>query len=317
MDDSGRDMLVCSYSIPIHDHMGRKVGVFGADISLDWLHRQLTAIDKEYSLIKAFMEDKKKANTLSIFSSSIIIDSVGTIIAHYDKKRILKDNFYDSLRQQKDPASLQLLKNMKAGKSGIDKSDCRRADTLRVLCTAGTNRMDDGYSRSETHHLTTRLLAESESEPQRIVARMNDMMTRDNSMTIFVTFFAGVFNLDTGHPWYCNAGHKAPFMLSNNDPCSTLNVNRQLPVGAMPDVVYLQQETTLAPCTTLFLYTDGLDEAENAQSQMFGKERIKEVLQTTSPEPQTLISQMTQAVADFVGDTEQSDDLTMLALHYM
>ena len=47
------------------------------------------------------MEDKKKANTLSIFSSSIIIDSVGTIIAHYDKKRILKDNFYDSLRQQK------------------------------------------------------------------------------------------------------------------------------------------------------------------------------------------------------------------------
>ena len=50
---------------------------------------------------------------------------------------------------------------------------------------------------------------------------------------------------------------------------------------------------------------------------MFGKERIKEVLQTTSPEPQTLISQMTQAVADFVGDTEQSDDLTMLALHYM
>lgn len=117
--------------------MGRKVGVFGADISLDWLHRQLTAIDKEYSLIKAFMEDKKKANTLSIFSSSIIIDSVGTIIAHYDKKRILKDNFYDSLRQQKDPASLQLLKNIKAGKSGIDKSDCRRADTLRVLCTAG------------------------------------------------------------------------------------------------------------------------------------------------------------------------------------
>ena len=85
----------------------------------------------------------------------------------------------------------------------------------------------------------------------------------------------------------------------------------------MPDVVYLQQETTLAPCTTLFLYTDGLDEAENAQSQMFGKERIKEVLQTTSPEPQTLISQMTQAVSDFVVDTEQSDDLTMLALHYM
>ena len=177
--------------------------------------------------------------------------------------------------------------------------------------------MDDGYSRSETHHLTTRLLAESESEPQRIVARMNDMMTRDNSFSLFITFFVGVLELETGHLCYCNAGHKAPFMLIDNSPCSTLTVKRQLPVGAMPDVAYTQQETTLAPGTILFLYTDGLDEAENAQRQMFGKERIKEVLQTTSPKPHTLIEQMTQAVADFVGDTEQSDDLTMLALQYL
>ncbi len=70
----------------------------------------------------------------------------------------------------------------------------------------------------------------------------------------------------------------------------------------------------MSALTSFFLYTDGLDEAENAQRQMFGKQRIQEVLQATSPEPKTLISQMTQAVADFVGDTEQSDDLTMLAL---
>ena len=157
-----------------------------------------------------------------------------------------------------------------------------------------------------------RLLAESESEPQRIVSRMNDMMTRDNGMTIFVTFFAGVLDLNTGHLRYCNAGHKAP--LVNAVP---LPVDKNLPVGAMPDWTFTQQETTLAPGTTLFLYTDGLDEAENARRQMFGKERIKEVLQSTSLEPQALISQMTQAVAHFVGETEQSDDLTMLALQYM
>jgi sigma-B regulation protein RsbU (phosphoserine phosphatase) len=61
-----------------------------------------------------------------------------------------------------------------------------------------------------------RLLAESESEPQRIVARMNDMMTRDNSFKLFITFFAGVLHLDTGRLCYCNAGHKAPFMLMDN-----------------------------------------------------------------------------------------------------
>ena len=157
-----------------------------------------------------------------------------------------------------------------------------------------------------------RLLAESESEPMHIVSRMNDMMTRDSSMTIFVTFFAGVLDLDTGHLRYCNAGHKAP--LVNAVP---LPVDKNLPVGAMPDWTFTQQETTLAPGTTLFLYTDGLDEAENAQRKMFGKERIKEVLKSTSLEPQALISQMTQAVAHFVGDTEQSDDLTMLALRYV
>jgi sigma-B regulation protein RsbU (phosphoserine phosphatase) len=157
-----------------------------------------------------------------------------------------------------------------------------------------------------------RLLAESESEPQRIVSRMNDMMAQGNAMSIFVTFFVGVLDLKTGHLRYCNAGHKVPIV--NTEP---LPVDKNLPVGALPDWTFTQQETTLAPGTTLFLYTDGLDEAENAQRQMFGYERINEVVQSTSLEPQTLINQMTEAVAHFVGDTEQSDDLTMLALQYL
>ena len=154
-----------------------------------------------------------------------------------------------------------------------------------------------------------RLLAESESEPMHIVSRMNDMMTRDSSITIFVTFFAGVLDLNTGHLRYCNAGHKAP--LVNGEP---LPVDKNLPIGAIPGWEYTTQEADLAPGNTLFLYTDGLDEAENAQRQMFGKKRILEVIQNTSQEPRTLIERMTQAVADFVGDTEQSDDLTMLCL---
>ena len=156
-----------------------------------------------------------------------------------------------------------------------------------------------------------RLLSESESEPVRIVSRMNDMMIRKNSMTVFVTFFAGVLDLDTGHLRYCNAGHKAP--LVDGQP---LPMHHNLPIGAMPDWEFEAEETDLAPGSTLFLYTDGLDEAEDVRHQMFGKKRIYEVVQTTSPEPLTLIKQMSQAVADFVGDTEQSDDLTMLAIQW-
>ena len=156
-----------------------------------------------------------------------------------------------------------------------------------------------------------RLLAESESEPMRIVCRMNEMMNRDSSMTIFVTFFAGVLDLDTGHLRYCNAGHIAP--LVNGQP---LAVHSNLPIGAMPDWEFIAQETDLAPGSTLFLYTDGLDEAEDAGYRLFGKKRIVEVMQTASQQPCALIERMTQAVADFVGDTEQSDDLTMLAMQW-
>ena len=93
-------------------------------------------------------------------------------------------------------------------------------------------------------------------------------------------------------------------------------MHHNLPIGAMPDWEFEAEETDLAPGSTLFLYTDGLDEAEDVRHQMFGKKRIYEVVQTTSPEPLTLIKQMSQAVADFVGDTEQSDDLTMLAIQW-
>ena len=155
-----------------------------------------------------------------------------------------------------------------------------------------------------------RLLSESESEPVRIVSRMNEMIIRNNSITIFVTFFAGVLNLETGHLRYCNAGHIPP--LVNEE---VLPVNSNLPIGALSDWEYTTQEADLAPGSTLFLYTDGLNEAEDAQNHMFGKKRILEVMQSAQQEPQTLIERMKQAVADFVGDTEQSDDLTMLMIH--
>ena len=155
-----------------------------------------------------------------------------------------------------------------------------------------------------------RLLSESESEPVRIVSRMNEMIIRNNSITIFVTFFAGVLNLETGHLRYCNAGHIPP--LVNGE---VLPVNNNLPIGALSDWEYTTQEADLAPGSTLFLYTDGLNEAEDAQNHMFGKKRILEVMQSAQQEPQTLIERMKQAVADFVGDTEQSDDLTMLMIH--
>ena len=94
-------------------------------------------------------------------------------------------------------------------------------------------------------------------------------------------------------------------------PCDS-----NLPVGIMSGYEYSEQETDITPGMILFLYTDGLTEAENTKHKLFGRERINGVITGFSGSPQQLIEAMTDAVHQFVGDTEQSDDLTMLAFKY-
>ena len=81
------------------------------------------------------------------------------------------------------------------------------------------------------------------------------------------------------------------------------------------------QETVIEPQTTILLYTDGLNEALNADKEKFGKERIlneaNRAIQAGQLSPKALIEQLTLSVHQFVGDTEQSDDLTMLAINYL
>jgi sigma-B regulation protein RsbU (phosphoserine phosphatase) len=157
-----------------------------------------------------------------------------------------------------------------------------------------------------------RLLAEGSPEPQRIVSRINESMVRKNDLSLFITYFVGMLDLETGHLRYCNAGHSAPFV--NGKP---IPVDTNLPIGVMANWEFTVQETDLTPGDTLFLYTDGLDEAENDQLELFGKQRINDILQASSSlSPRALIERMTKAVSDFVGDTEQSDDLTMFAIQW-
>ena len=149
------------------------------------------------------------------------------------------------------------------------------------------------------------------AEPSHIVETMNMNISEGNDNNMFVTLFVGVLDLATGHLCYCNAGHDAPYVNGTLLPC-----NPNLPVGAMPDMTFTEQETMIAPDSTLFLYTDGLTEAENATYELFGMQRITNVITDFNGSPQELIETMTDAVHQFVGDTEQSDDLTMLAIKF-
>ena len=152
------------------------------------------------------------------------------------------------------------------------------------------------------------------AEPSHIVETMNMSISEGNDNNMFVTLFVGVLDLDTGHLRYCNAGHDAPYIQTELLPCDA-----NLPVGVMQEWSFSDQETTLKSNTMIFLYTDGLTEAENSSQAQFGEERVTDVIKThlnDSCSPQKLIEDMTEAVHQFVCGTEQSDDLTMMAIKY-
>ena len=156
------------------------------------------------------------------------------------------------------------------------------------------------------------------TKPDEIVEVMNNTMVDMNSSLMFVTFFVGVLDLPTGHLHYCNAGHDAPLLLGTD--VSELHCESNIPVGVMPQWTFVLEETTICPGTTIFLFTDGLTEAMNAVRAQFQMDRINNVarhfLSSKDQEPRQLIEQMTTSVREFVGEAEQSDDLTMMAIRY-
>ncbi|MCR5351060.1 MAG: SpoIIE family protein phosphatase [Bacteroidales bacterium] len=159
-----------------------------------------------------------------------------------------------------------------------------------------------------------RSISAHEKSPQRIVSLMNESLSDMNENNMFVTLFCGVIDLNSGHFRYCNAGHNPP-MLVSGQTCA-LNVVPNLPLGVADDAFFQEQEMDLSYNDTIFLYTDGLTEAENLSHEQFGEKRMCAVLQPdhTSVEQ---VAAMQAAVAEFVGDAEQSDDLTMLSIRYL
>ena len=165
-------------------------------------------------------------------------------------------------------------------------------------------------------HSMFRAFSAHENNPAHIMQAVNEASCRGNDSNMFVTMFIGVLDLPTGRLRYCNAGHDAP-MLMTDGKWVMLDVIPHLPVGVFEDVKYGVQEALMMPDSTIFLYTDGLTEAMNFKHNQFGMKRVEEVLAANSQLlPRQLLEAITNKVHEFVGDAEQSDDLTMLAIHY-
>ena len=156
------------------------------------------------------------------------------------------------------------------------------------------------------------------SEPNVIVKALNAAVADGNETNMFVTLFLGVLDLHTGVLQYCNAGHNSPLLIGGN--VRTLDCDSNIPIGVMNDWAFTRQEIQMESQSIIFLYTDGLNEAEDTMHAQFGEDRILRVLETQvaqgTIQPETIVTQMNEAVHRFVDNAEQSDDLTMLVIKY-
>lgn len=166
-------------------------------------------------------------------------------------------------------------------------------------------------------HSLFRAASAHESDPGVMVRSINETVCLDNDTNMFVTLFIGVLDLPSGRLRYCNAGHDSPLVY--NAGLTTLDCVPNLPIGVISDMKYVTQECALESGSTLFLYTDGLTEAMNAEHEQFTRERVTPLLESCGEQglaPRQILDKVMEGVHAFVLDADQSDDLTMLALRY-
>ena len=146
---------------------------------------------------------------------------------------------------------------------------------------------------------------------------VNDRISSENPHDLFVTLFYGILDPSTGRLTYANAGHNAPFLIRNSGEVETVPLTGGVAVGVLPALDYDEKSVDLEIGDTLFLYTDGISEAMNLRGETFDEHRLESVLSIGPGAPvDTVIGDVTLAVGEFVGEAEQSDDITCLVLRY-
>ena len=150
-----------------------------------------------------------------------------------------------------------------------------------------------------------------------VVTLANQQLCCGNDEMLFVTVFMGMLDLRTGEFVYVNAGHNAP-LVCREGKFDFLDVGKSCMLGIDEDVEFVQKKIALAKGDKIFLYTDGVTEAMNAERELFSEERLREFLnrEDKSESLETLLNNLHKEIKRHAGDIDQSDDITMLALAY-
>lgn len=153
------------------------------------------------------------------------------------------------------------------------------------------------------------------SDPATIMELLNDVILETNTSDLFVTIFIGVINPQDETITYCSAGHNPALILSADGTVDEMPTEANVPLGCIPKYQFKEQNMAIRPGQTLYLYTDGISEAENAQLEFYGLNRLKKQLSRCAGLPsQRVIDIINKNINTFIGKNDQNDDITALAV---
>ncbi len=163
-----------------------------------------------------------------------------------------------------------------------------------------------------------RHVASHEISPAKALTTINAEICRRNPEEMFVTVWLGVLEISTGKLTAANAGHEYPALRKANGEFELFKDKHGFVIGGMEGVRYRQYELILEKGDTVFVYTDGVPEATNAQEELFGTDRMIRALRSVGDgTPKDCLDAVNRDVQAFVGDAPQFDDLTMLCMKYL
>ena len=168
-----------------------------------------------------------------------------------------------------------------------------------------------------------KMRAQAGGSPGEVLLDVNDRLSKDNDLGMFVTVWLGYLDLTTGHVVACNGGHDYPALFLQKDPLGNptgyivKETDHGSAVGLLPGMDFPEIEFTMVPGDRIFLYTDGVNEAQGADGEQFDFKRLVSVLDTLRNESSESVCQsVKEAVDAFVGSDPQFDDMTMMSLTF-
>ena len=161
-----------------------------------------------------------------------------------------------------------------------------------------------------------RTLANQQMAPADICTQMNEALSGDENPTcMFVTLFMGLLDLQTGHLQFCNAGHNPPVIGGGDQHGEFLKMLPNFPIGVLPGLEFQGEEIDSIKGRPLFVYTDGLNEAENREHEQFGDDQLLSILRNTHFESaQQVVETLYNEVQRHRDGADPNDDLTMMCL---